>query len=290
MSRFEAQSRPEIVSLFASFHNGPTSPDRGRKVFYFNHLRRPVASARMLNPQRINGTTRRTLAEPSPNPRRTLAEATMITIASIQVGNVITEGDPHTRDVLTRQWTTGFYKQPVAGPVKVQSMGIVGDAVADTRHHGGVDKAILCYANSHYRLWNAEHPDRDMSPGALGENLTVDACDESSVFIGDRYRVGTCELEISQPRQPCWKIARRWGIKTLTKEVTQTGRTGWYVRVVREGTFQSGDSFERLDRPNENWSVRRANDVLFGREVDRMAVIELMNLKELADDWKNDIA
>ncbi len=213
-----------------------------------------------------------------------------ITIASIQAANVITEGDPNTRDVLTRQWTTGFYKRPVDGPVQVRALGIVGDAVADTQNHGGVDKAILCYASSHYARWQLEHPDLKMSAGGLGENLTLDGADESDVCIGDRYRVGSCELEISQPRQPCWKIARRWGVKTLTKEVTQTGRTGWYMRVIQEGSIETGDTLERINRPHGDWPVARANDVLFGREIDRMAVIELMNLAELADAWKNDIA
>ena len=105
-----------------------------------------------------------------------------------------------------------------------------------------------------------------------------------------RYRIGNAEIEVSQPRQPCWKIARRWGVKTLTKEVTQTGRTGWYLRVVKEGTLSVGDQLERIDRPNPNWTVARANDVMFGRKSDRMAVIELMNLKELAEAWRKDIA
>ena len=213
-----------------------------------------------------------------------------LTIASIQIAKMITEGDPNTRDVLTRKWTTGFYKRPVTGPVEVRTLGIIGDAVADKQNHGGVDKAILCYANSHYHDWSIEHPQLQMSAGALGENITLDGADESSVCIGDRYRVGSCELEISQPRQPCWKIARRWGVKTLTKEVAQTGRTGWYVRVVQEGTLRSGDTMQRLDRPHPDWTVARANDVLFGREVDRMAVIELMRIDKLADAWKKSIA
>ena len=216
--------------------------------------------------------------------------AEKITIESIQIGDVITEGDPNSRDVVTRQWTTGFYKRTVSGPVEVKSLGIIGDAVADKRNHGGIDKAILCYAASHYSDWRTEHPELKMSPGALGENLALGGVNEAGVCIGDRYRAGTCEFEISQPRQPCWKIARRWGVKTLTKEVTQTGRTGWYLRVIQEGRLDVGDSFELVDRPHGDWSVARANDVLFGREVDRMAVMELMNLEKLADAWKKDIA
>jgi MOSC domain-containing protein YiiM len=213
-----------------------------------------------------------------------------ITIQSIQVGRVITAGDPDAQGVLERQWTTGFYKLPTAGNVQLKRLGLVGDAVADTTNHGGLDKAILCYAASHYTDWGSEYPDLGMRGGALGENLTLAGADETTICIGDRYQVGDCEIEVSQPRQPCWKISRRWAVKTLTKQVTQTGRTGWYMRVISEGTLQSGQRLLRLDRPNPDWPVSRANDVMFSREADRLAVFELMNLKELSNEWKRDLA
>ena len=222
--------------------------------------------------------------------REPFGESMTITIQSIQIGRVISEGDPATRDVLQRQWTTGFYKHPISGAVELKHRGLVGDAVADTKNHGGPDKAVLCYPASHYELWAKEYPELDMSAGALAENLTLLGIDETTVCIGDRYQIGDCEIEVSQPRQPCWKIARRWGIKTLTKEVTQTGRTGWYIRVISEGTVEAGQELKRVARPNPDWNVARANDVLFGREADRMAVFELMNLKELAEAWRKDIA
>ncbi len=149
---------------------------------------------------------------------------------------------------------------------------------------------MLCYADSHYEDWREELPQLGMSAGALAENLTLRGADESTVCIGDTYRIGECEVQVSQPRQPCWKIARRWGIKTLTKRVAQTGRTGWYLRVHTEGSLQAGQVSQLLNRPHPNWSVQRANDVLFGREVDRLAVIELMGLPELSESWKGDLA
>ena len=214
----------------------------------------------------------------------------MITVTSIQVGQVQTHGDPARRDLLGRRWTTGFYKHPVNGPVRVNTLGILGDAVADTQNHGGPDKAVLCYAQCHYDAWASEHPELSMSGGALGENLTLEGADETTVCLGDRYRFGECELQVSQPRQPCWKIARRWGVKTLTKEVAITGRTGWYLRVIHEGVIAAGETMVRVERPHPAWSVARANDILFGREVDRAAVIELMAIPELAAAWKASIA
>ncbi len=243
----------------------------------------------------------------APTPPQTASTATL---QSLQIGRVITEGDPATDDPLQRQWTTAFYKTPIVGPVRLNRLGLAGDAVADHRHHGGEEKAALCYAAAHYDAWQQEHPElasgpeklasgpeklasglekRGIGPGGFAENLTIAGIDEQTACIGDRFQINDCQIEISQPRQPCWKIARRWGIKTMTKRVAQTGRTGWYVRVLTEGTIDTGHRMELIDRPNPNWPIARANDILFGKEVDRMAVHELMNLPELSDEWKRAI-
>lgn len=214
----------------------------------------------------------------------------MINIDSIQTGKIVTEGDPNTRETNTRQWTSAFKKSAVIGSVRVGPEGIEGDQVADKVHHGGPDKAILCYSGTHYPLWANEHPELDFAGGGFGENLTLSPATESDVCIGDRLVCGDVELEISQPRQPCWKISRRWQTKTMTKEVGQTGRTGWYVRVISGGIISAGDGFEVTSRPHPEWTVARANDILFGREIDRMAVIGLMNLEPLSREWKDALA
>ena len=211
-------------------------------------------------------------------------------ITSIQIGEIRTEGDPQSRDVENRVWTSAFDKRSVTGLVTVTAFGIHGDSVADTKHHGGPDKAILCYAARHYPLWQHELPQLPIGHGGFGENLTLADADESTVCIGDRYETANCAFEISQPRQPCWKIARRWGLKTLTKYVAQTGRTGWYVRVIQGGELASGETMVRTERPHPEWTVARANDVLFGREADRAVAVQLMNLTVLAESWKADLA
>ncbi|KAA1261298.1 6-N-hydroxylaminopurine resistance protein [Rubripirellula obstinata] len=213
----------------------------------------------------------------------------MTRIASIQIGKIVSGGDPTTRDVTHRWWSSAFDKRSIAGPVSVGPMGIVGDEVADKKHHGGVEKAMLCYGLSHYQWWNQKHPELEMGPGGLGENLTIQDQDETSVCIGDRYRVGSCEIEVSQPRQPCWKIARRWGVKSLTKEVGQSGYTGWYVRVMVAGQISTGDELVLQSRPNPSWSIARANDILFGREKDPHAVGQLKELPELSHEFKKDV-
>ena len=211
-------------------------------------------------------------------------------IESIQIGKIRVEGDASSRDPMLRQWTSGFNKELSSGPILATTMGLKGDQIADTRHHGGPEKAILCYSSSHYADWAIEHPEINWQGGALGENLTIAGSDETSVCIGDVYQIGPVQLQVSQPRQPCWKISRRWQTKTLTKEVTQTGRTGWYVRVLTEGMITAGDELNLLDRPHSDWTIAKANDLLYGRLVDRIALIELMNLPELSREWKDALA
>lgn len=211
----------------------------------------------------------------------------MMRVVSIQVGKVVTGGDPNTRDVTKKWWASAFEKRPVEGSVIVGPMGIDGDEVADHKHHGGVDKAVLCYAMTHYAAWSELHPELQMGPGGFGENLTIQGQDEASVCVGDRYRLGSAEIEISQPREPCWKIARRWGVKSLVKEVAQTGRSGWYARITLAGTIAAGDELILKHRPHPDWSVARAGQALIERDAD--AAESLKSLPELSDAFKESL-
>ena len=229
-------------------------------------------------------------------------------IVSIQVGKVREEGSPGATEPLQRFWSTAFYKTPVHEPVRVESLGITHDEVADHRFHGGVDKAVLAYAAEHYPLWLAElRRDDFLQPddnecglaafgfGAMGENLCITEQSEQAVCIGDVYTLGDPAaggviVQVSQPRQPCWKISRRWKHRTLTKRVGQTGRTGWYYRVLQPGRIQTGDTVVLAERLHPDWNIARANDVLMGREADRFATSELMAIPELSADWKQSLA
>ncbi|TWU57943.1 MOSC domain-containing protein [Rubripirellula reticaptiva] len=213
----------------------------------------------------------------------------MIVIESIQCGRVVTEGDPLTEDPTRREWTTAFYKNPINGPVEMAPMGLVGDSVANTKNHGGRDKAVLCYAASHYEKWAAEFPELGMSAGGMAENLTIAGIDETTVCIGDRYTIGNCVIEVSQPRQPCWKINRRWGNNTVLKRVTQTGRTGWYVRVIQGGTISAGDEVSLTAQPHPNWTVARAGEIMVDKTPGTDSIEALKNLPELSPEWKKDL-
>lgn len=182
-------------------------------------------------------------------------------ICSIQVGiptHYGTEGAPHEMD---RAWVTSFARQPVTGPIWLGAENLAGNQQADTKNHGGPDKAALCYAASHYPLWQAEIG-QQFPHGGFGENFTVAGQTEETVCIGDTYAIGDVRVQISQPRGPCWKIARRWRIEDLTTRVLATGRTGWYVRVLTEGNVEAGQPLTLLERPFPQWTVARVNAII----------------------------
>jgi len=187
---------------------------------------------------------------------------------------------------MDRPWTTSFFKKAVAGPVTVFATSLAGDGSADLKNHGGVDKAILAYSADHYPIWKEELSLADMPYGAFGENLSITGLDESSVCIGDLWRLGTTLLQVTQPRQPCWKLARRGRIKDLAARVVVNGKCGWYLRVIEQGTIEAGQRLERIDRPNPTWTIARAHDVMHHRKDDRALATELAALPELSLAWK----
>jgi len=193
---------------------------------------------------------------------------------------------PRVFDAPEKPWRTGFFKEPVPGPVVVTRTGIVGDGQADLVNHGGPDKAVLAYSAEHYPEWRAELNLPEMPHGAFGENLTISELTEAEVCIGDVWKAGEVVFEVSQPRQPCWKLARRWNIRTLPARVIETSRSGWYLRVLQEGELAVSTEFILEHRPNPNWTIARASDVLYHRKDDRELSRELAFVRELSMNWR----
>jgi MOSC domain-containing protein YiiM len=209
-------------------------------------------------------------------------------LLSIQVGQPNTYGRDDADDPMDRTWTSAFFKSPLPEPVFVSRTNVAGDAQADTEHHGGPDKAVLAYAASHYDLWRVELPQTTLPFGGFGENLTIEGVTEWNVCIGDVWSLGEALFQVSQPRQPCWKLARRWRMKHLTAQVIANGRSGWYLRVLREGMIAPGELLELLDRPNPHWTVARANQVMHHRKNDLQAAAELAALTGLSAAWREE--
>ena len=218
----------------------------------------------------------------------------MSRLLSIQVGLPRTI-EPVAGDTSQKPWTTSFFKQRVTGPVRIGRLGLERDAVADTQVHGGADKAACVYSIDRLPYWRnrlgslLEQGGDEFGAAAFGENFSVTGLDEESVCIGDRWRIGDAELEVSQPRQPCWKLARRWRVVSLALWAQETGYTGWYVRVTKEGTVTAGDKIELVERPLPDWTIARANRVMHQLKDDREANAELASLGPLSASWKRQL-
>ena len=174
-------------------------------------------------------------------------------VVSVQIGRAAPLGPDEVM--------SGFVKHPVPGCVDVTSIGISGDEQADLRVHGGPEKAVYGYAESRYDAWRASHPQYTalLVAGGFGENLTIAGCDEASVCLRDIVRIGTCVLQVSQPRQPCFKFALRFADSTMPQTMVRNGYCGWYYRVLEPGQLAAGDVLSLQERPLPLWSIDRVN-------------------------------
>jgi MOSC domain-containing protein YiiM len=214
-------------------------------------------------------------------------DATSPRILSQRVGLPRELGTAGATSPLERPWRSGIFKAPVTGPVWLTRTGLEGDGQADLKVHGGVEKAILAYAASHYAFWPERLERDDVGPGAFGENWVLSGGEEAHVCIGDMLRVGGARVQVSQPRQPCWKPARRWGRKDLSLLLQETGRTGWYLRVLEEGPVEEGDVLELLERPFPAFTVAFANHAMHGHAPDAAAALSECPL--LSPGWRESL-
>lgn len=179
-------------------------------------------------------------------------------------------------------------KQPVAVPLHAGPLGLSGDEQGDPRHHGGPDKAVHAYASANYAIWQQDLPDRAafFRAGGFGENLVVEGIDESGICLGDLWQVGGAVMAVSQGRQPCWKLNLRFDQPDMARRVQDSGRTGWYFRVVSAGPVAAGDQGHLLERPHPDWTLTRVSHLLYH---DRMNLADLAGLAALPDlpaNWR----
>lgn len=203
-------------------------------------------------------------------------------LLSIQVGlpAVRDEADAEQR------WVTGMFKETVTGAVRITPHGIPGDGQADLRNHGGPDKAVNVYPVEHFRHWESALGIGPLVAGAFGENFTLQGALEDAVCIGDILRIGSALVQVSQPRAPCWKLSRRWQVPDLAQRVEQSGKTGWYLRVLEEGLAVAGLRLELVARPNPGWTVAAANEIMHQRKDDLDAARALAGCAALAESWR----
>jgi MOSC domain-containing protein YiiM len=150
---------------------------------------------------------------------------------------------------------TSIFKEPVTGRVRVGTLNIAGDEQSDLEVHGGTDKAVYAYPSEHYAYWRKELPGIELPWGAFGENLTTEGLLEDRVHIGDRLRAGSAEFVVTQPRMPCYKLAIRFGRPDIVKRFMKSGRTGFYLAVLKEGEVCAGDAIELAGADQHRISV-----------------------------------
>jgi MOSC domain-containing protein YiiM len=182
------------------------------------------------------------------------------------------------RDVIWRgrTVTTGIFKEPVEGPVRLRRLNLDGDRQADLSVHGGQDKAVYCYPSEHYAYWRDALPGTELSWGMFGENFTTEGFLEDKLNIGDRFRIGSALVMVTQPRMPCYKLGVKFGRDDIVKLFLKSGRPGFYFSVLKEGEVEAGAAIELVARDHNNITVgdiarlyvsEKENTELMGRAV-----------------------
>ena len=191
-------------------------------------------------------------------------------------------GVPRTVRWRGREVRTAIWKEPVAGRVAVRGVNVAGDEQGDRVHHGGPDKAIYAYAAEDLGWWAGEL-DRDLGPGAFGENLTLSGMEVSGAVVGERWRVGTVLVEVAQPRIPCFKLGIKLGDQRFVRRFAAAGRPGAYLRIVAAGEVAAGDPVALLSRPAHGITV---GDVARAYHGDRAGAPRLLAAPELPATWR----
>lgn len=182
--------------------------------------------------------------------------------------------------------TTGIFKEPVAGRVALDALNLAGDRQADLKVHGGPDKAVYVYPVEHYDYWRGELPGVELPFGAFGENLTVEGLLENKINIGDRFRIGTAELVVRQPRLPCYKLAVKFQRDDIIKRFLDSRRTGFYFAVTREGEVSAGDEIEILSRDPNGVTVPDIVRLYLNGDEDPDGLARAASVDALPDNWK----
>lgn len=183
---------------------------------------------------------------------------------------------------------TGIFKEPVDGIIPVRRLNLDGDRQADLSVHGGPDKAVYGYPSEHYPFWRGEYPDQDLTWAAFGENLTTEGWLEDDVHIGDRFRIGTAEVVATQPRMPCFKLGIRFGRDDVIPRFLESGRPGFYFRVLQEGDVSAGDPMERIAEDPHGITVVDIVRLFLDKDgADRGLLARAVQVDALAPGWRD---
>ena len=198
----------------------------------------------------------------------------------------ISVGGPRKVEWRGKTVRTSIFKDPVAGPVRVQKLNLAGDEQSDLSVHGGVDKAVYAYPSEHYAYWCEQLPEMKLPSGSFGENLTIEGLNEKTLQIGDRLSIGSAEFVVTQPRLPCFKLGVRFGRPDMVKRFQKSGRTGFYLAVLQEGVISTGDSIQVVSVGQPSVSVAEIARLYTADEAEQELLRQASELAALSEDWR----
>ncbi len=172
---------------------------------------------------------------------------------------------------------TGIFKYPTAQPIYLGTEDVKGDHVVDRRFHGGVNKACYLYSLDHYPYWKERFPELEWDHGMFGENLTVAGLDETTIQIGAVYKLGGALVQVTQPREPCYKLGVRFGTQTILKQFIATTFSGVYIRVLEPGTVSVGDTLTLQEAPEESVSISDVFSLHYHKTFHKSTIIKVLN-------------
>lgn len=208
-------------------------------------------------------------------------------LATLQIGKPRTFTATGSGEWWDKDWSTGIVKDPFADKVWLGYQGLDGDGCADAKVHGGIDKAVCVYPIEHYAFWRESLGIPNLPHGAFGENFTTSGLHEDEICVGDVFEIGGTLLQVSQPREPCWKPGHRWKIKNLAVRILQTSRTGFYFRVLRHGFVQQGQPVKLVERKHLEWNLSLCNQIMHHRKDDLDSALALSACPGLSGSWKD---
>lgn len=196
-------------------------------------------------------------------------------------------GRPQRYEWRGAQVETAIFKGPVEGPVAVRELNLEGDKQADLTVHGGANKSVYAYPHEHYDYWRSQLPGYSLALGNFGENLTLTGLTEEDIHIGDELGIGTARFTVTQPRSPCYKLGVRFHREDMTKRFYESRLFGFYLRVLREGTLQSGAAVTVLSRDPHAVSVRDVISLYTGDSHDQELLQRALRPKALPEGWRH---
>lgn len=182
--------------------------------------------------------------------------------------------------------TTAIFKEPVQGRILLRTLNLDGDRQADLTVHGGADKAVYVYPAEHYDYWRSELSGRDLPGGSFGENFATTGLLEEAVHIGDRFSIGSAEVVVTQPRLPCYKLGIKFGQADMVKRFSNSGRTGFYLAVRKEGEVGAGDAIQLLGRDARQITVADVTRLYLRDDEDLDKMRRALEIEALPEGWR----